>query len=294
MNLNEHRPFAETAVNHFIAHQPSTGVFGNRLNNTHASGMTNHVLPGMHKLATHLKSLHGGSAGSGGSLHTGGALSDMGDENPRNSKEMYHHLLRMGPHKFEMLREMSAQMLGAVPSPMWDKMAEHGEGLEAPPDEYETLMRMPNQHAAARMLEADESSQSGGGFFKALKHLTRKAAGIYKIGRGVTNFVDRNKDVLLELPGVRDYKEGISAFLDTAKSIDEAVNPFVDAAIDATKENATDEDRAKLKNLATSSIDKAIETHLPEAKKYVDVVKDLNQTIKRGKHAKYDSASPAT
>jgi len=119
---------------------------------------------------------------------------------------------------------------------------------------------------------------SGGGFFKALKHVGRKATGLYKIGRAALGFAQRNKDLLLDLPGIRDYKEGISGFLDTAKEIDDAVNPFVDAAIDAAKDTATDADRQKLKNMATSSIDKAIETHLPEAKKYVEAARDMNNT----------------
>lgn len=277
-----HNAFTNTAVDHFIANQPSTGVFGNKLNASHGDAFKTHVHPHLSRLVDHLQNrIQGGSAGSGGSLHTGGAFDDLGDEEPKNSKEMYHHLLRMGPHKFEALREMSAQMVGAVPSPMWGKMVDGNEGLESGPDDYETMMRMPNQHAAARMLEADESSPTGGGFFKALKHLTKKASGIYKIGRAGLKFVDRNKDVLLDLPGVRDYKEGISSFLETANVIDDAVNPFVDAAIDAVKENATQADKDKLKSMATKSIDKAIETHLPGAKKYVDVAKDLNNTIKK-------------
>lgn len=271
--------FTNTAVNHFVANAPSTGVLKS-LNSNHGEYMKGILHPHLSRVYNHIsRNVYGGSTGSGGSLHTGGALSDE-TEDPKNAKEMYHHLLRMGPHKFEAIREMSAQALGAVPSPMWGKMMDDNEKLNASPEHYENIMRMPNQHAAARMLEADQSSPTGGGFFKALKHLTKKATNIYKMGRGALNFVDRNKDVLLDLPGVSNYKEQIGAFLDSAKSIDDAVNPFVDAAIDATKENATAEDRNKLKQMATKSIDKAIETHLPGAKKYVEVAKDLNNSVK--------------
>jgi hypothetical protein len=269
--------FTSTAVKHFIANQPSIGVFGNRLNSSHEPIIHGTVHPHMQRLYDSVNNALGGSGGSGGSLHTGGNLHE-----PSDPKQMYHQILSMTPHNFEAIREMSAQMLGANPSPMWDKMAEN-ETLEAPAEEYETVMKMPNQHAAARMLEADESNPTGGGFFKALKHITRKVGKIYKFGQAGINFVDRNKDALLSIPGLDNYKEGISGFLDTAKSIDAAVNPFVDAAIDATKENATPEDKQKLKKLATQSIDKAIETHLPGAKKYVEVAKDLNNTIQKAK-----------
>lgn len=279
--------FTRTAIEHFLKNQPSTGVFpSNKLNITHKEAMFPTILPHTSRLVDHLQNKIGAMA-SGGSVPSGGSFDQM------DEKDMYHHLLKMSPHKFEKMREISAQMLGGVPSPMWDAMSDGKEPLEGEPEDYENIIRMPNTHAAARMLEASSTAPSGGGFFKALRHVGRKATGLYKMGRAALGFAQRNKDLLLELPGLRDYKEGISGFLDTAKEIDDAVNPFVDAAIDAAKDSATDADRQKLKNMATKSIDKAIETHLPEAKKYVDAAKDMNNTYQEiRKRPLYTAQSP--
>lgn len=291
-------PFTTTITRHFINNN-RTGVLSN-LNENHVNPISTAIAPHSMRLINHLKNrMAGGSMGSpggsfpsGGSLLTGGGLVGNSDYDvphsvasggflpePTNEKEMYHHLLNLTPQQFEAYRETATQMLGGVPSPMWDKIANGKEPLESDENEYENIMRMPNQHAAARLLDADANSPTGGGFFKALKHVGRKVTSLYKMGRGALNFVDRNKDLLLELPGVRDYKEGISGFLDTAVAIDDVVNPLVDAAIDASKNTASDADRTKLKRMAEKSIDNAIDTHMPQARKYVDAAKDLNNTV---------------
>jgi len=290
--------FAETTARHFVNN--TTGIL-HGLNENHVQPLANVINPHTSRLISHLQarmsgSAYGGSAGSGGgfpsggSLHTGGNLVhnngyDIGGAiasggylpAPQSPKEMYHYMLNLTPQQFEAHREVAAQMLGGVPSPMWDHIADGKEPLEADDNEYENIMRMPNQHAAARLVEADR----GGGFFKALKHVGRKVTALYKVGRGALNFVDRNKDLLLDLPGVRDYKEGISGFLDTAVAIDDVVNPLVDAAIDASRNAATDEQRNKLKSMANKSIDNAIQTHLPQAQKYVDAAKDAASTVQQ-------------
>lgn len=281
-----HQLFADTASRHFVSNQ---GVLHN-LNENHIQPISNRIAPHMVNLVNHLKSKinnqdEGGSAPSGGSLHTGGSLGGGFIASggvlpfPNSQRAMYHYLLNLSPQQLEAYRETSAQMLGASPSAMWGKLTDNNEPLETDENEYENILRMPNTHAAARMLEADSSSPTGGGFYKALRHVGRKVTALYKVGRGALKFADRNKDLLLDLPGVRDYKEGISSFLETANAIDDAVNPMVDIAIDAARESATQEQRNKLKQAATQSIDKAIETHLPQAKKYVDAAKDLGNTV---------------
>jgi len=280
----EAEPFTKTAVNHFINNAGAIGPRGNKLSQEHHTGIFNRVLPHTSRLYNHLKTISGGDLGSGGSLPIGGGFGTGGaitESIPQDPKEMYHHLLaNVTPHKFEQMREASAQLLGAVPSPMWDKMTDVNEKLEAPEEEYENIINMPNTHAAARMVEAENQyGDTGGGFFKAMKHVFRKASGAYKIGRAALGLVNRNKDLLLELPGLRDYKEGISGFLETANQLDDAVNPFVDAAIDAVREDSTPQDRDRLKNMAKQSIDKAIETHLPQAQKYIEAAKDVHSTV---------------
>lgn len=300
-------PFTTSIARHFINNN-NTGVLSN-LNENHVQPISNKIAPHSMRLINHLKNrVAGGSMGSpggsfptGGSLYTGGGL--VGNANydiphsvasggylpePTNEKEMYHHMLNLTPQQFEAYRETATQMLGGVPSPMWDKITDGKEPLESDENEYENIMRMPNQHAAARLLDADANSPTGGGFFKALKHVGRKVTSLYKMGRGALNFVDRNKDLLLDLPGVRDYKEGISGFLDTAVAIDDVVNPLVDAAIDASRNAATPEDRGRLKKMAEKSIDSAIDTHMPQARKYVDAAKDLNNTVQEVKRRSYN------
>lgn len=295
-------PFTTSITRHFINNNNQTGVLHN-LNENHVQPISNVIAPHSMRLMNHLKNrISGGSIGVGGSIHTGGSLVGNSDYDiphsvasggylpePTNEKEMYHHLLNLTPQQFEAYRETATQMLGGVPSPMWDKIADPKEPLESDENEYENIMRMPNQHAAARLLDADANSPTGGGFYKALKHVGRKVTRLYKMGRGALNFVDRNKDLLLDLPGVRDYKEGISGFLDTAVAIDDVVNPLVDAAIDASRNTATEADRTKLKRMAEKSIDNAIDTHVPQARKYVDAAKDLNNTVQEVRRRSYNT-----
>lgn len=299
--------FPTTIARHFVNN--SRGVLHN-INENHVQPISNVIAPHSMRLMSHLRNRvqagsmgsPGGSFPSGGSIYTGGSLYTGGGLDipqgvasggfmkfPENEKEMYHYLLNLTPQQFEAYRETATQMLGGVPSSMWDKIADGKEPLESDENEYENIMRMPNQHAAARLLDADANSPTGGGFFKALKHVGKKVTSLYKMGRGALNFVDRNKDLLLDLPGVRDYKEGISGFLDTAVAIDDVVNPLVDAAIDASRDAATEADRTKLKRMAEKSIDNAIDTHVPQARKYVDAAKDLNNTYQEVKRRSYNS-----
>jgi len=268
-----HKQFADSTVNHFIQNQPKIGILPN-LQSAHHEYISKKFLPHAQNI---VDKITGGSAGSGGSIHTGGGLGALV---PQDAVGMYHNLLMMSPGEFEAYREAATQMLGGVPSKMWGAIEEPNEPLEAEPDEYENVINMPNVHAAARMLEADESSPMGGGFGKALRHIGRKIGSLYKVGRASLNFVDRNRDTLLDIPGIRNYKDQIGSFLDSAKAMDESVNPLVEAAIEAAGSGQTSEEgKRKLKQLATESIDNAIQKHMPEAQKYIDVAKDFSKTI---------------
>lgn len=281
--------FAQIAAKHFVENAP-TGILNN-LNQNHIQPIANRITPHSQRLMDHLKTrieaVKGGSTGSGGSLYTGGHIGDAVTSGgflpaPKNHKDMYHHLLNLSPQQFEAYRETATQLLGGVPSPMWDKIVDSKEPLEADPKEYEEIINMPNQHAAAKMVESDASSPTGGGFWKALKHVGRKVTNLYKGSRGALKFVDRNKDLLLELPGIRDYKENISGFLETANALDETLNPLVDAAIDATNTgNLSYESKQKLKRVAEKGLDQAINNYVPEARKYVDMAKDAANTVQQ-------------
>lgn len=272
-----HKQFADTAVNHFIGNHKSYGTSLN-LQPQHHEEISQKFLPHATKLYNHLQTAVGGSAPSGGSLYTGGGLSED-KYSPDENVQMYHKLLNMNPAEFEAYRESATQMLGGVPSRMWGQIENPNETLETDAEDYENVINMPNVHAAARMLEADDASPTGGGFGKALKHIGRKLHSIYRIGRAGVNFVDRNRELLDVIPGVRDYSSNINSFIDSAKAIDDSINPLVEAAIDAGRSTASDEDRQKLKQLATQSIDAAVQKHIPQAQPFLDAAKDLSRTI---------------
>lgn len=315
-----HKLIHETAIKHFIRNQPPIGVFGDKLNGGHFNMIANKTRGSIYDLIDHLKeksegghlniaSFHsafdkvnesmkpkifhreeggstssggsagiGGSAGFGGSLHMGGEL----PEPPQDQRAMYHYTLQLSPHQMEFLREIANQLLGAKPSPVWDDLVPGGEPLESEAEEYEKIIDMPNTHSAARLIESDIGHGKGGGFMKAFKHVAKIGSKIYKAGHHALGWVNRNKDLLMNIVP-EDYRAGAEGLLETANKIDSAVNPIIDATIDAVKENATPEDKQKLKRLAEQSIDKAIETHLPQAKPYMDAAKDLKNTIEKTK-----------
>lgn len=290
-------------IEHYKNLHKTTGIFNDRLHGGHFEDIKNRADGPIHHLVNHLVSkierekagsassggfipfagkmddelakFKGGSAGTGGSLHTGGGFGpDM--SLPQTQQEMYHALLMMSPHQLEMFREIAAQLLGGASSHMWGDLTDKKEPLETDAEEYENLVRMPNSHAAARMLEADVGG--GGKFFKALKHVGKLATRVYSAGHAALKWVGNNKDLIVGL--VPDqYKAGAEGFLETANKIDAAVNPIVDATVNALKDNATAEDKAKLKKMAKESIDKAVENNIPGAKKYIAAAEDAYKTV---------------
>lgn len=194
----------------------------------------------------------------GGSLHTGGGFV------PGDPQAMYRHVLHMNPYQVEMMREAAAQLLGGKPSGFFPKMVDDNEPLEAPAEDYENIIQMPNAHAMGRMLEADDGHVKGGGFFSGLKHVIRKIGKWYNPVSSALKFANQNQSDLLSMVP-ENYRGAASSFLSTAASIDAAINPMIEATIDAVQENATPEAKERLKKLAEKSIDDAVAKHLPQA-----------------------------
>lgn len=211
----------------------------------------------------------------GGSFHVGGGFV------PSSPEEMYQHVLHMNPYQIEMMREASAQLLGGKPSPMFPMMVTKNEPLEAPAEDYENIIQMPNAHAMGRMLEADHGHVKGGGFFSGLKHVVRKIGQFYKPASSALRFASQNSaDLVGLLP--QSYQGAASSFLSTAASIDAAINPMIEATIDAVQENASPEAKERLKKMAEKSIDDAVAKHLPQANGVYQAAKTVGQDYSSG------------
>lgn len=228
----------------------------------------------------HSRESIGGSAGIGGSMHLAGSLPE-GDQ-IKNHQDLYHFTLDLSPRQWEMLREIAVQLLGGKPSPMWGRLVNYGdEPLESKRHNYEHIYMFPTQHAAAKMVEAEYGhGREGGGFGKALKHVARIGSKILKAGHHALGFVNRNKDLLMQVVPDK-YKGEAEAFLETANRIDDAVNPIVDATIDAVKHNATQSDKDKLKKIAEEKITKVVEERVPKGKEIVKLAKDIQETMNK-------------
>lgn len=281
----------ESVIQHFIKNQPRIGVFGDRLHGGHFKIIADKTREPVYNLIDDIRDkMHGGGAISGGSavtagsLHTGGSLKI---DPPDSDRDLYHYALKMHPQKFEMIREISNQLLGAKPSPVWDKIVEDQEknNLQSEPDEYEKIIDMPNTHSAARLIEAGIGHGKGGGFGKAFRHVARIGTKIYKGLRTGLQIASANKDLIKNLVP-EQYQGAFEGFLETATNIDKAVNPIVDAAIDAVKEGASESDKAKLKKLAEEAVDNAVNTHLPGAEKYYKGAKEAYNIYQTGDREK--------
>lgn len=219
----------------------------------------------------------GGAIHMGGSIYPAGAL-HMGG-NLQNHQDAYYFALHLTPIEVECLREIALQLLGSKASHMWGNMVEPDEKLEAKPEHYDQIAMMPNSHSMARMIDAESGYGRGGGFSKAFKHVAKIGSRIYKAGHHALKWANKNKDVLLGLPGIDKYKDEVNMFLETANRIDDAVNPIVEATIDAVKEGATQEDKDKLKKMAEDSIKKVVEDKVPHGKDIVKLAEDVRDTI---------------
>lgn len=219
----------------------------------------------------------GGHMVGGGHLLGGSVLLEA--NNLKNQKDMYHFSLNLTTQEFELLREIAVQLLGGKPSPMWEDengMEIPNEPLESEAKNYEDIYRMPNKHATAKMLEAEYNYGKGGGFGKAFRHVAKIAGKVYRAGHSALKWAASNKDSLLSvLPD--QYKGMAEGFLETANRIDDAVNPIVEATIDAVQDDATQAQKDKLKKMAEDSIKKVVEENVPKGKeiiKIAEVVRD--------------------
>lgn len=262
---------SEITVNEFLKHPETKRILRGRIYGGTFADVHSRSAPYLDRLYKHIE---GSGMNYGGSIHSGGAVKKyhhiMSEgENIKNHKDAYHFLLNLTPSEFECLREIASQLMGGMPSPMWGDLREKGDKLEVPIENYHHFISMPSNHHAAKLIEAEYGVGKGGSFLKTVKHIARKASKLYKIGHQALGVVNRNKDLLLNIPGLDKYKQPISNFLDAASRIDDAVNPIVEATIDATKANATAEDKQKLKNLAEQSIKKVVKENVPQGDEWV-------------------------
>jgi hypothetical protein len=180
----------------------------------------------------------GGSTPIGGSVHIGGALPINNrlahgpmklHEMPDSPTDAYHYILNMSPQQHEMKREIAAQLLGSHPSKMWGNLVEDGDRtLKAKPHHYENIVRMPNTHAMARMLEAEHDSGHGDGFWRAVKHVGTIAGKAYRHGRVAAKFIYANKEPLIRALGLEQFRPAIEMMGTAANIADKVVNPIVE------------------------------------------------------------------
>ena len=241
----------------------------------HFSEIMSKTREGVGRLYHHLKNVsqgnidedEGGSGAMGGSLRMGGAFGHAS-----SPAALYMQTLHMNPYHIESIREAASQLLGGKPSPFHRTMATGSDALEAEPEDYENVVRMPNAHAMGRMIEAEHGYTRGGGFFKALRHATRLAGKAYKFVSAGLGLANKYQDQIMQfVPD--DYKGAVSGALKTAATIDAAINPLVEATVDAAQETSTPEQRQKLKKMAEESIDQAVATHMPAAQPYYQAAK---------------------
>lgn len=270
------RKIAEDIVTNHINGVNRSNIFPEKLSHeVHGpklfAGVEHPVAALHHHLDNMIKN---GGAVTGGGV-TGGRLIGGGfsaySEPPQTTQEMYHFILMMSPHQLEMFREIASQLLGGQSSHMWGPLIDDKKdhALEANPEHYESIVKMPNQHALARMLEAEGRGARGGGFMKALKHVGRIAKKVYHVGKKGLKFVNENKDLLMNFVP-EDYRSTAEGALATANKINDTISPLADATEAAFGKNATPEAKEKLKTIAREHVSNAVEKHMPAAKPYVD------------------------
>lgn len=243
---------------HATGHIPEWMNSDGSINIEKANGPNRSINPHTNQTGPHIHTT-GGSIISGGHMMPehdgkGGAFLPMPSEFPSTPKDAYHHILGMSPHQLELHREISSQLLGGVPSHMWGNvLGDEHKQLEADPEHYENIIRMPNTHSMARMLEADH----GSGFFDALKHVGRIAANVYKSGRTAAQYLNKYKDPLITAFGLDAYKPQIDAFAHRMSDMDSVVNPLVNATLASVKHDPLPEMKQNAMNIAQAHLKNA-------------------------------------
>lgn len=206
-------------------------------------------------------SIQGGvlTGGSGG----GGSIVE-GPTNSNDPKQLYHHILGLTPRKWELMREISSQTLGAVPSPMWGDLKVGGSLLsENDRHHHENILRMPSPHGAARLVEAELGYGKGGGFTKTLSNIANKAASIYTAGHHALQFASKNRQFIDKVPFLAKHSGKINRVLDAANAIDAALYPVV-RTLQATKTDKSKAMEHKLHNEASKALNEAVAEHKPD------------------------------
>jgi len=164
---------------------------------------------------------HQGESEPIGGILLGGSTvagSLVGGGFPTNHAELYHKTLGMGPHGWEMMREVAAQQSGFNNSQMWPKFKK--EPLESPMHNYEKIMRAHSPVIAAKMLENEHSSGKGSGFFKALHHVMRMGVKGFGLVRGIVKKVMSAAELLKQMPIIGGFAEKVGK---KAQSIDKTL-----------------------------------------------------------------------
>lgn len=260
-------------VKHFIENQKSLGNLGlgGHLNfQKHGQAIVDQTKPYYENLHKKIQTLGGSSIGGsyiGGDL-TGG--SSIGGD-ITTPKQTYHHLLTMKPHQFEMHREIASQLLGGHHSPMWGKLTRKEDKLQAKPEDYENIIRMPSTHAAAKLVEAEHGT--GGGFWKAVSHVGKLAQRAYSIGHNAVHWAGKNRHLInAMLP--KDYRGHFNTFLDVENAAHQLAGPIVSSAAKSLNVNLTPDMKNALDTKASQSIQAVLQNQpiskpkLPEANMY--------------------------
>lgn len=258
----------DSIAHHFVENQKSLGNLGlgGSLTHQHTKALAEKIKPHVDDLLNHINNMGGSAAGgiiSGGSAAGGRLSGGVFLPNILNPKQAYHHALTLKPHQFEMHREIAAQILGAHPSPMWGKLVDKSDKMEAKPEDYENVVRMPNTHAAAKMIEAENGS--GGGFWKAFRHSGRIAHKVYKLGHKAVEWAGNNRDLINAfLPA--QYKDTANNWIDIFSKVDKIVNPLVDSAIKISGTSVSPAQKIALAKQARESVQNTLSQEMSNGK----------------------------
>lgn len=246
--------------------------------------LVNHVKGVAHNVGHMGKNLvSGGSYQIGGSIGAGSiSAGSIGTtlREPQalrpitDHKEMYHSILKLKPVDWEAIRESATQILGGKPSPMWNHLkVDTTIPLKSDPKNYEHVMRMPNTHSAARMIEAEHSVNRGAGFFDALKHSIEAAAPVLTKG---AKFLAENKGTIANFVPYGNQMMG-------AIDIGSKIVSIIQKIADSIKNLEPGADSSDIMNAIKDAVIEVVGEEYPSIKGMVEAV--LGGKSKKGRHA---------